>query len=242
MKQKVFPFFFIASGQVLYVDTGDILALVAGISLVIIVAVMANPQYLSLRQVSSEGTGQPLATTEPARITVPVTSASPEQTPVVPADLKKTEALLYRISLTDKPFTYPVYKIPRNMEQFGASAILPRTREWVPFAFIENNRGGLTQVFSVPYPLWAINTTIIAEKRPQYGVFRMVLCYADTGGVIEGDEIFNRGTSYRLVQVSNTEMYMIISPENIDSYRITLETPRNYYDNFSLSRNIVRQP
>jgi hypothetical protein len=224
------------------VDTGDTLALVAGISLVIIVAVMANPQYLSLRQVPAEGAGRPMVTTEPAGILVPVTSASPGQTPGVPADLKKTEAPLYRISLTDKPFTYPVYTIPPNMEQFGASAILPRTQDWVPFAFIENNRGGLTQVFSVPYPLWAINTTIIAEKRPQYGVFRMVLCYAETGGIIKGEEIFNRGTSYRLVQTSNTDMYMIISPENIDSYRITFETPRNYYDNFSSSRNIVRQP
>jgi hypothetical protein len=58
----------------------------------------------------------------------------------------------------------------------------------------------------------------------------MVLCHADTGGIIKGEEIQNGGKSYRVVQYSNTSMYMIISTENIDSYYIQLETPRNYYD------------
>ena len=39
--------FFIAPCPVLYVDSGDVLALFAGIAIVIFVAIMANPQYLS---------------------------------------------------------------------------------------------------------------------------------------------------------------------------------------------------
>jgi len=58
----------------------------------------------------------------------------------------------------------------------------------------------------------------------------MALCYADNGSIIEGEEIFNRGSSYRVVQTSNTDIYMIISTAYIDGYYISLETPRHYYD------------
>ncbi len=120
--------------------------------------------------------------------------------------------------------------LPVNMETFGASELPAKTLEWVPFAFIEETRGGLTEVFSVPYPVWVINSTVVAQTRPQYSSFRMALCSAESGEIIEGEEILNRGTSYRIVQTSNTGMYMIISAENIDSFYIRLETPRNYYD------------
>jgi hypothetical protein len=115
------------------------------------------------------------------------------------------------------------------MGAFGASEIPLRNQEIVEFAFIEDTRGGLTQTFSIPYPVWIINTTVIANRTPQYANFRMALCYANNGTIIEGEEIFNRGTSYRIVQTSNTDMYMIISTRNIDLYRIILGTPRNYY-------------
>jgi hypothetical protein len=58
----------------------------------------------------------------------------------------------------------------------------------------------------------------------------MALCYKANGIIIEGEEIFNEGTSYRLVQVSNTDMYMIISTAYLDGYYISLEAPRDYYD------------
>jgi hypothetical protein len=116
------------------------------------------------------------------------------------------------------------------METFGASEILPRTQELVLFAFINGTGGGLTQVFSVPYPVWVINSTVVARTHPQYGIFRMVLCYADSGRIIDGEEILNQGTSYRVIQTSNIPVYMIISTENIDSFYLRLETPRSYYD------------
>ena len=79
------------------------------------------------------------------------------------------------------------------METFGASELPPKTLEWVPFAYIEDTRGGLTDVFSVPYPVWVINSTVIARTHPQYSIFRMALCYAESGGIIDGEEILNRG-------------------------------------------------
>ncbi len=58
----------------------------------------------------------------------------------------------------------------------------------------------------------------------------MVLCYADSGGIIDGEEILNQGKSYRIIQTSNTPVYMIISTESIDRFYLRLETPRNYYE------------
>lgn len=224
--------FFIAPSPVLCVDSGDILALIAGIAIVISLAVIANPQYLSGLQISQEELVQPSETGVQTQNSVTPTPTLPEQITLITPVFPKPDALPYRIFYTDKPFTYPVYKMPDHMETFGASEIPWRTKEWVPFAFIENTRGGLTQVFSVPYPVWVINTTVIAEHHPQYSNLQLALCYADTGGIIEGEEILNQGTSYRIVQTSNTDMYMIITADSITRFRITLETPREYYDTY----------
>jgi hypothetical protein len=213
------------------VETGDILALIAGIAIVVFVAVLANPPALSKAPVSAGTAVQPAGTVTqfPASITtmLPDVSPIPVETPVV----TKSSPPPYRIYYTDKPFTYPVYKMPDHMETFGASEIPWRNQEWVQFAFIEDTRGGLTQVFSVPYPVWVINTTVIAEHHPSD--LRIALCYADTGGIIEGEEILNRETSYRVVQTSNTGMYIIITADSINRFRINLETTRAYYDAYS---------
>jgi len=231
LKLKVSYTFFIASYQVLYVDTGDILALIAGIAIVIFVAVMANPPVLSKTPVSSGTLVKPEGTVTqfPASITPPPPDYNliPVETPVV----AKSSPSPYRIYYTDKPFTYPVYILPDHMETFGASEIPWRKEEWVQFAFIEDTRGGLTQVFSVPYPVWVINTTVIADHHPSN--LRLALCYADTGGIIEGEEILNKGMSYRIVQTSNTDMYIIIAADSINRFRINLETTRAYFDMYS---------
>jgi hypothetical protein len=75
-----------------------------------------------------------------------------------------------------------------------------------------------------------LNISVVARTSPQYGNFRMLLCNATDGTVIEGVEILNQGNAYRIIQISNTELYMIISTLSVDSYRITFETPRTYYD------------
>jgi hypothetical protein len=212
------------------VDSRDLLTLFAGIAIVIFVAFMANPEYVSELQNLPEMLMKPAETV--VKTTNPFTFPPeyPEQIPVVTPGMPKPDLPPYRIFYTDKPFSYPVYKLPENMITTGASEAPRQTQEWVPFAVIENTRGGLTQVFSVPYPVWVINTTVVAKDQPQYANFRMALSYADTGGIITGEEILNPGTSYRIVRTANTSMYMIIGVQNIDSYRIRLETPREYYN------------
>jgi hypothetical protein len=211
------------------VESGDILALIAGIAIVIFVAVLANPPDLSEKPASSGNVAQPVGTdTQPPS---PGTTMVPGFSPT--SSETTWNENLHRIYYTDKPFSYPEYRMPENMETFGASEIPWKTREWVPFSVIEESRGGLTQVFSVPYPVWVINTTVTAGIHPQYSNLRFALCYADTGGIIEGEEILHQGTSYRVVQTSNTDMYLIIATQNIDRFRIYLETPRDYFDAYS---------
>ncbi len=211
-------------------DSGDSIALVAGMIIVVIVAVVANPGYLA-----SLGKLVPAAVPAAGELQSPAPAATGTMLPGV-ADAAAitvgSHDLPDRIVYTDKPYSYPSYRIPEHMETFGASEILPRAQEWVPFAVIEGTRGGLTEVFSVPYPVWVINSTVIATTHPQYGIFRMALCYGDSGGIIDGEEILNQGRSYRIIQTSNTPVYMIISTENIDRFYLRLETPRSYYDRY----------
>lgn len=209
-------------------EKGDILTLAAGLIIVLVVAVIANPQNLAF--ITGAGQQTPPAVIPVTTVPGPTMVTSVSVKPIPPLVLP--DAPPYRIYYTDKPFEYPAFKLPENMETYGASDIVSRSQERVPFAFVEGNRGGLTQVFSVPYPVWIINTTVIANRTPQYGKFQMVLCYADNGAIIEGEEILNRGSSYRIVQTSNTKVYMIISTAYIDSYYISLEAPREYYDKY----------
>lgn len=216
-------------------ETGDILTLVGGLIIVLIIALATNPNYLS-------SPSAPAMTEPPTPLPTlfPTVLPTPPQIPLetVKPDVEPTPRPVrpddtpYQIFYTDQPFTYPRFKLPENMVTFGASDIPLRGDENVPFAFVTGTRGGLTRTFSVPYPVWMLNTTVVAERNPQYGNLQLVLCYADNGTVIEGDEILNRGTSYRIVQVSNADMYLIISTAYIDSYSISFETPRNYYETY----------
>ena len=214
-------------------ETGDILTLVGGMVIVIIIAIVANPHYLSglTSPVTAPVPSSPPAESQEPVTTIPVvTSAVP--TPVETPAPVPTVAPPYRIVYTSTPFSYPRFKMPDNMDTFGASDVAIRDREIVPFAYISDSRGGLTRKFNVPYPVWVINTTVFANRTPQYGNFKMALCYVSNGTVITGEEILNRGNLYRVVESSGTDMYMIITTDYIDSYTISLETPRNYYDQY----------
>jgi hypothetical protein len=211
------------------VEKGDFLIFAAGIATVMMIALIANPQ-----SISGFAAPVPVATPVPAPGLTPL----PDLTVITPTYQETTpppepaDASLYRIFYSDKPLSYPRFLLPENMELFGGSDILRLDQEMVPFAFVEDIRGGLTQKFNIPYPLWALNISVTAKTNPQYGKFRMVLCDASDGTIIKGVEILNRGTAYRNIQTSNTDLYMIISTTSIDRYRITFETPRSYYETY----------
>jgi hypothetical protein len=211
------------------VEKGDLLTLAAGVIIVLAIALITNPHYLAgLAPAPSVPVTTPVVTLQPTAASTPIIPVTPQPTRTPTAE--PTVAPPYRILYSSDPFSYPKYKMPETMGIFGAGDLALRGREMIPFAYISETRGGLTQKFTVPYPVWVINTTVTANRTPQYGNFRMVLCYANNGTVIDGEEILNRGSMIRVIETSGTEMYMIITTAYIDSYRIDFETPRDYYD------------
>ncbi|MCK9630391.1 MAG: hypothetical protein M0R30_02015 [Methanoregula sp.] len=210
-------------------EKGDIITLVVGVILVLIMAVVANPQVQLFP-------GQPAPVPTPGETPVP----TPVETPVISSTPLPTStptpvptiAPPYQIYYSSDPFTYPRFKMPENMNTFGAGDLLRRD-EMVTFAFMNGTRGGLSQKFRVPYPVWVLNTTVTADRNPQYGNFRMVLCYAANGTIIDGEEILNRGSMTRVVETSGAEVYMIITTAYVDYFRIELATPRDYYDAYT---------
>ncbi|MCK9580216.1 MAG: hypothetical protein M0Q92_07175 [Methanoregula sp.] len=213
-------------------ESGDIVTLVGGLAVVLVIALISHPQYISdiTVPVVPGPTVTPVLPTTVMPTQIPIETGMPTIEPT--SEPVRPDDLPYQIFYSSQPFTYPRFKLPDNMVTFGASDLPLRTERSVPFAFISESRGGLTQKFSVPYPIWVINTTVIANRTPQYGNFKMVLCYADNGTIIKGDEVLNRGTSYRVVHTSNTDLYMIITTAYIDNFYISLETPRSYYNSF----------
>lgn len=210
-------------------EKGDLVTLIGGVLLVLVIAFLAHPEYLQGIATPAPSTAVTPASTAVTPV-VSVTWLTPAQT-VVPRP-QPTISPPYRIFYSNDPFSYPVFKMPENTRTFGAGDLTLRGREMVKFAYISEVRGGLTQKFTIPYPLWIINTTVIANRTPEYGSFRMVLCYAENGTVLDGEEILNRGSMNRIIETSGTEMYMIITTAYIDSFRIDLETPRDYYEQY----------
>lgn len=226
--------FFFFWTQLHRVEKGDLITLIGGIVLVFVIALVLNPHYLS--GLPGIGGKQPLTPVPTVVSTVqdtpvlPITALPPisAAVTVLPA-AEPTIAPPYRLFYNSSPFSYPRFKMPDNVYIYGAGDIPFRGREMVTFAFINESRGGLTQRFNVPYPVWSLNATVTAERTPQYGNFKMVLCYANNGTVIDGMEILNRGSMTRVIQTYGVDVYMIITTAYIDSYQIDLETPRDYY-------------
>lgn len=213
---------------VVCVDKGDLYTVIGGFAVILVVAMLVNPGLFAHISLSGNSGSTPTETTavEPVTQVTLTTAATPLQT--VGENRTPAPKEPYRIVYTSNPFSYPVIHLPDHMETFGASDINP-DKNMTPFAYIEESRGGITQEFSVPYDTWAMNISVTADRRPQYAVFRMVLCDA-TGSILTGAKIQYPGTMYKTVHGSGSGLYMIISTDNVDSFRITLETPTRLYE------------
>jgi hypothetical protein len=209
------------------VDKGDIYTLIVGFVVILVVAVIANHGLIS--STSSVTGSSPTVTVPSVSFTQIPNTSSVVQTPTVTPTLQLP--VPYRITLTTNPFSYPVIHLPDHMETYGVSNT-PRGNVNVPFAYVEDSRGGLTTIFKVPYAVWALNISVTANTHPQYASFDMVLCDARTGAIITGAEILNGGTIYKIVRTSGS-IYMIIGVSYVDDYNITLETPLSYFENVS---------
>ena len=217
-------------------EKGDILTVAGGLVIVLVIALIANPHYLAGIQ-----SLLPAATPVPAQVQVPVITRTAVQTE--PVTMRITPALPTpsptfrapsRIFYTDKPFSYPAVMLPDRLDIYGESDIRRPGEEFVTFATLAEQRGGLTQVFTIPYPVWAMDIRVFDNATPNVGSFRMALCYASNGTIIDGLEMIHPGTSFKKIQTSNIPLYLIVSTDGIDGFRIDFQTTREYYDTITM--------
>ncbi|OPX65221.1 MULTISPECIES: hypothetical protein [unclassified Methanoregula] len=212
-------------------EKGDILTVAGGLVLVLILALIVNPQTIT--GFTSPVAGRTsLPTTEPLPLptiqkSIPTTTV---QSPIITTVSPNMPSRPVRILYTNKPFTYPVVKLPDRLDIYGESDIRRPGQDTVTFAYLEESRGGLSQVFTVPYPVWTMDIRVIDNVTPSVANFRMALCYAANGTVIDGVELNHPGMTYKKIQTSNTPLYLIISMTDIQGSRIDLQTSREYFE------------
>lgn len=215
-------------------EKGEILTVAGGLVIVLVIALIANPE--SLTGVTTPVPGRTsLPTTEPLPpSTTPksITTTTTVQSPISPTVSQNPSSQPVRILYTDKPFTYPVVRLPDRLDIYGESDIRRPGQDTITFAYIEESRGGLSHVFTVPYPVWSMDIRVIDNTTPNIASFRMALCYAANGTIIDGVELIHPGTAYKKIQTSNTPLYLIISTAGIEQYHISLQTSRQYYEQF----------
>jgi hypothetical protein len=220
--------FLLLHAPVLNVEKGEILTVLGGLLIVVVMALVANPPYLPGPQVSPET----MVPASNASSLPSLSSAIPATviTSVLPvATSPPAQITPYRISYTDKPFSYPAVRLPDRLENMGESDIRRSGQDPVTFAYLSDSRGGLSRVFSVPYPVWTMDIRVFDNTTPNLASFRMALCYAANGTIIDGVELVHPGTAFKRIQTSQTPLYLIISTSDIEGYRIDLQTSRQYY-------------
>jgi hypothetical protein len=130
-----------------------------------------------------------------------------------------------RIFYTNDYYTLPVRFLPGDMEMYGFSDVEWQYNRSVVFAFVEENHGGITETFEVPYPVWRMTCTVFSTKTPEKAWFRMILVDQTTGQILEGAEIHYPGSVTKVVVSKERPLYMVIEAVNVERYMITLEAP-----------------
>lgn len=199
-------------------DKGDILSILAALIIVSLVAVVL--------QFPAAEAGPEVPVTAPAKTTPEPPVTPPSVTPsVTPPEPPRP----FRISYASEFWDYPCIHLPDNLMSYGGSDPLwKNSTEIVPFAYIEEGKGGITETFHVPYAVWRLNCSVSATIRPEAAYFRMALVDLKSGAIVKGAELRYPGSIIKNVQRGGKEFYLIVGLDEVDSYRITLETLTEY--------------
>ncbi|WP_292517707.1 hypothetical protein [Methanoculleus sp.] len=196
-------------------DKGDILSILAALLIVSVAGIVFHPPAMET------GPEAPVSN-PPESVPTPPITASPA--PTLPVPLEPA-----RISYTTGIWSYPRCYLPDNLTQYGGSDPLwKESPDIVSFAYIEEARGGVTETFHVPYTVWRLNCSVSATVRPEAAHFRMALVERESGMIIEGADLRYPGTIVKNVERGGKDFYIIVSVDDVDSYRITLETLPGY--------------
>jgi D-alanyl-D-alanine carboxypeptidase len=115
------------------------------------------------------------------------------------------------------------------MSNYGSSDAEWKYSRSVIFAYIEENHGGISETFTVPYPVWRMTATVSATRTPEKARFRMILVDEQSGRILEGVEIRFPGSVTKVVAARGRPLYMIIAAENLDEFTINLEAPSDFF-------------
>ncbi|MCP1714593.1 hypothetical protein J2T58_000433 [Methanocalculus alkaliphilus] len=155
----------------------------------------------------------------------------------------------FSIQLVENPFHYPRIYLPQQSDRWregsftrtegDGSSILPlfgtapygtarfaddRVSEWITIGTLEQRRGGISTVFTVPTDqAWRIRIEVTAERFSDRATFRYALCDAESGAILDGGVITGPGERTSVVFTTGREMYFIINQQNVDLYRIYLD-------------------
>jgi hypothetical protein len=194
--------------------SGDLLSVAAGVGIVIILAFVAHPGWLSF----------PAAPVENIPVTTPVPTLAVPETPA-PSSFQ-----VQKLSYVKNPaLQYQIHIIPEDsMGHFGASDPPWRESNISTFAYLEESRGGATGTFTVPYPLWRVNCTVEKGSRPESAGISVLLVDAQDNTIIDGAEVIGPGTVIKNIEVSGKPFYLVVKTKSSQPFRIALETKTRY--------------
>ncbi|QYZ80237.1 hypothetical protein E2N92_12755 [Methanofollis formosanus] len=195
-------------------SSGDLLSVAAGVVIVILVASAVQWWGDDRPPIDGIDDGQHPPLTHPP-------DPTPSPTPVsLPAPSK--------LGYVEKPvLKYKTYLLPDNISLFGASDPSWKTKECVVFASLEEEHGGVTGTFTVPYPIWRMNCTVIPDNNPGSTLFRAILVDASTNTIIEGMELCGPGHVVKNIEVSNGEYYLIVECRHAH-FTMNMETKKEF--------------
>lgn len=193
--------------------SGDLLSVGAGVGIVILLAFIAHPGWFSLPQAPEES--------------IPIMTPVPTlQVPQTPAPSVPVQRLTY---VKNPALQYPVHLIPEDsVGHFGASDPPWRESNISTFAYLAESRGGATETFTVPYPLWRINCTVEKGSRPEAAGISVLLVDAKDNEIVDGAEVRGPGTVVKNIEVSGKPFYLIVKTRSSQPFRIALETKTPY--------------
>lgn len=215
----------------------DLLIFAAGLIVVLIISILVNQPGMSIPGLHRTENGD-----------------DRKATPLIYKEFAQPEpkAPVYEsftIGLAENPFHYPRIYLPVQSDSWAVGSFIKPGSEqislfplfgvapfgsshfaddgssdWINVGTMEQKRGGLSTVFSVPTDkVWRIHTEVIADRFPDRAIFRYALCDAESGAILDGGEIMGPGERTSVVFTTGREMYFIINPQNVDLYRISLD-------------------
>ncbi|WP_332450523.1 hypothetical protein [Methanoculleus sp.] len=194
-------------------DKGDVFAIIAALIIVVAVTVVFRPP------------GADAVPEVPGVPESPLPEITPMPTITAPSALPEPA----RISYTAGIWSYPLVRLPENLTLHGGSdPSWKETAGIIPFAYLEEARGGITETFHVPHAVWRLNCSVSSTVRPEAAHFRMALVELESGTIVEGADLHYPGSIIKNVERGGKDFYLIVSVDAVDSYRITLETLPQY--------------